>query len=369
MIPSPLRTLVGQALRPFQKPRGVLDTVEIAIALWDQAGPIGAEAIGGSGVGLDLFAGERVLASCFMRDTPKEWADHRLSCAITDRRTSLSGWSSITGMGTLNDKRFSVLHTDVQRVEVKSGMLSNHVSLFTAQGKHDLTFPKIEGTLGAFYNMLVRMPYEQRREPPTPFDEPPPAHALWAHDPPAYAMLEGAARHGGETAKDFTARVLLAHRARVTGPGMNDGWWISPMAARDLGHTLARIFGQAVAHAQPSPGVEHLDFRIDPRRDPLDAAVTALGVASYLALGVGYSLGGAIAKSLREKAPVTFLRVAFSDRKAHSGYQLYTNIATLERADALMAHKLHQILAAASYDVLARRIERGWDVPYHALFS
>jgi hypothetical protein len=369
MIPSPMRALVGQYLRPFHKARGVLDDMELTLAVFDAAQAAGAEAIAGCGVGLDHLAGERVLAACLLRETPRD-VEHRVTCAITDRRTALSGWSSIAGPLSANDRRFSVLHREIARIDSKSSMLHHHVSLLTPQAKYDLRFPKITEMLAAFYGALLQyVPHEQRWEPPTPLVNPSaPAESLWMHDPHAYAMLHGAVRHGGDFAHDFLTRVVLAHRSRLGGPGMTDGMWISPMSARDLGQTLVRVFGAPMAHARPSPGYEQLDFYVDPQRDPLGDVAAGLGLAASIVFLSPRGIGRAIARAMTKKTPVTFVRVVFTDRKSHAGYQIFTQGGPLERFDSLMAHKLHQVLIAASYDVLARRIERGWDLDYYALF-
>src|SRR5688572_27909521 len=75
-----------------------------------------------------------------------------------------------------------------------------------------------------------------------------------------------------EVGKDLAGRVVIAHRARSGGPGMADGTWISPMSSRDLGMTLVSIFGPPRAHAQLGPGVDALDFVVDPARDPVGVA-------------------------------------------------------------------------------------------------
>lgn len=380
MSQSPLRALVAQSLRPISKQPGILDTSETYLELFEAAARVGAEAVSGSGAGLDHFAGERVLASVFFRDTPKGY-EHRLACAITDRRTCLSGWSSMSGPGDLNKHRFALAHAELQRAEVKRSLLSNLVALFGPAGKHELPFVDALDVLGPFYQALAQqLPPHARVEPPTPFVEASEgdpsgaasaARSLWFDDPAAREMLsvleQGAHAMGIELAGDLVRRVVLAHRSRAGGPGMVEGRWLSPMSAQDFGHTLVRIYGPPMAHAQPQPGVDQLDFRIDPRRDPLGAAVTALGLASYVALGVGFSPGKVIAGALLRRQPVTQLRVMFAEGPGLTAYRLLAPARNLEECDSMMAHALHQTLIAASYRVLYQRCHAGWGPSYDEL--
>lgn len=368
LVGSPLRDLVAQNLRPSHKARGVLETHEVTLATFDAASPLGAEALAGSGAGLDLFRGERVLAAAFMYDQPKEWAEHRLSLAITDEKTVLSGWSSITGVGTLNDRRFVVPHAELARVTRTKSLLANSVNLHGARGTSELTFPNVQDTLAWFFEQLVRLPPEHRRTPPTPFVEGA-TSLLWSPDPGAQALLDAASREGPEAQRDLVPRAVLAHRARVAGPGMHQGWWVSPLYAPDLGHTFVRVFGPPRAHAVVSPGVEQLDFDLPPGRDLVSAGEVAFGVAAFAAIGSARSLGSSIAKGLRKKLPVSSIRLVFGDQGGHTGYQLYAWQKTLEHADAFLAHSIHRLVAAAAYDVLTRRMQRGWQAPYPALFA
>lgn len=384
MSDSPLRSLVASSLPPFSKPAGKVDPSETHLAVFEAAADVGAEAVAGSATGLDHFAGERILASVFMREQPRGH-DHRLACAITDRRTCLSGWSSMTGALSLNQHRFSLLHADLQRVEAKNTMLTKRLALVGPNGPHEMLYPDAIDVLARFYQTLAtRVPPEQRVEPPTPFvvpgeDDPSgalgAARALWVDDPAAREMLESidrGARNGSmepATAQDLAGRVVLAHRTRAGGPGMYEGRWISPMSAQDFGHSLVEIYGPPMAHAQPQPGVDQLDFQIDPRRDPLGAAATALGVASYIGLGVGFRPGRALADAMTKRKPVTQLRVMFADRPGHTGYRVFTPSGDLAYADSMMAHAFHRTLGAVSYRALEARCRAGWHPSYQELFG
>ena len=242
MAQSPVRSLVASCLRPMADQSSLLDS-EFELALFDAAGRIGAEAVAGSGSGLDHFRGERVLAAMRLRETPRGH-EHRLSCAITDRKTVLSGWSSTKG--GFNPSRFAVAHAELVRIESKDSMLSSHVTLFTAQGKHPLTFVKATGMLAQFYRaMLAQIPPDARVEPPTAWtrttrEDPSGARSaaaeLYVDDPSIRSILETldeAVRSGRAPASDaheMVRRVVLAHRSAVGGPGAGPRGWISPMS-------------------------------------------------------------------------------------------------------------------------------------------
>jgi hypothetical protein len=382
MTDSPLRQLVMAQLRPIEKKSSMLDT-EFYFNVLDAAGPIGAEAVAGCGEGLDLHTGERVLAAMLSRDTPKGY-EHRLACAITDRRTVLSGYSSMKGGH--NPKRFSVRHDQVVQVDSKEGVLSDYVALITPHGKFELTYPEATSMLAGFYRtMAMQIPYAARCEPPTEFLTPSEqdptgaqsaAQRLWVQDAQAaqlLALIDQRAKAGelsAEMGQDLASRVVLAHRARCGGPGMNEGGWISAMSGDDFGHTLTSIFGPPTAHQVPQPGTNWLDFYVDPNRDPFGPLFDALGVASYFALGVGFSPGGVIAHAMMKKQPVTQLRFMFNDAQGFSRFQIQTPPGIpLERADAFMAHRAHQALIHSAFRVLERRCQVGWDVPYQQLFA
>lgn len=383
MSDSPLRALVHRTLRPIERRPSMFDSSELTLALFDGAARAGAEAVAGSGVGLDHLAGERVLASVLWRDTPKG-NEHRIAVALTDRRTVVSGWSSIAGPLTLNGTRGAVAHADLVGVDVKDSVLSRKLVLKGPSGTLDVTVAEAVPALGAFYRALGAVPVEARAEPATPFvqatDGDPTgaattAGALWSDDPEARSMLAQLARAAAEgglaaaAGRDFVGRVVLAHRIRLGGPGMRDDRWMSPMSAHDLGHTLVRIFGAPTSHQQPQPGVEMLDFRLDPRRDLVGAAMSTLGVASSIATGFGLSPGKAIAGALMRRREVTGLRVLFADQPGFSAFRLQGHGVPLERMDSRLAHRVHQVLGAAAYPVLARRAVLGWGASYDELWG
>lgn len=380
MSDSPMRALVAAKLRPMHEQAAILDD-EFRLDVFDAAAPVGAEAVAGSGVGIDPFRGERVLASLLYVDRPKGY-EHRLACAITDRRTALSGWSDIRG--GFNGKRFSVLHHDVGRIESKESMLKNFVALLTPTGRHEMTFAHATKLLVDFYQTMVsQVPPAHRVEPPTPFveptdDDPSGARGAAAHlyepDPGTervLATLDEQVRTGAlpaDRGADLVSRAVLSHRAERSAPGMVDDTWVSAMTAQDLGHTLTNVYGAPAGHTQPQPGMHWLDFRLDPRRDPVGSAMTALGVASHIAFGVGFSPGKAIAGALLQKTPITQLRVVFAEDRGFTRYQLQAADGPLGARDAMMAHRIHQMLAHVGGEVLERRAAAGWDRPYAELF-
>lgn len=380
----PARELVSAHLQPLRDKSTLLDT-EFTLALFEHATGIASEAVAGCGVGVDHYTGEHVLAAALGRETPRGY-EHRLCLAITDRRTILSGWSSIKGGH--NGTGFSMGHEQLARVESKATMLANYVRLFDHQGtSRDLTFPQVTDVLGRFYAALAQLPPQARMSAPLPMPQPSPedpaglravAHGLWREDPAATQILAHVDRlvYGGQvdpaSGYDFACRVFLAHRSAVSGPAMSPGLgrvWLSPMSAADLGHTFVSIYGRPADYQVAPDGWAWHDFHLNPERDYLDATLSALGVAAYIGLGVGFSPGRVIAHHLMKREPITKLRVGVHEGQACSHYVVDGPRGRLELSDANMAHRLHQALIHSSYRVLERRALLGWGVDYHALFA
>lgn len=380
----PVREIVASYLRPMHETSALADT-EFTLAVQQAAGTIGAEAVAGCGWGLDHFGGEHVLASALHRWTPRSY-EHRLSLAITDRRTIVSGWSSIKG--GFNDIRFSIPHELIQGVEVKDGLLENCVKLHANGRVHELTFPDGIKILGAFYSALANVPPNARVSPPFPLpaqtaDDPSGARAaaggLWRQDPlagQALAHIEHLVASGqidAGSGYDFVCRLLLAHRSSIGGPGggvpgQTGQVWLSPMSATDLGHTLVGIYGRPVQYQVAADGWAWHEFRIDPNRDYLGGVLTALGVAAFVGIGFGFSPGRVIADRLMRRDPITGLRIGVLEGSACSMYLVDGPRGRLENSDANMLHRLHQALIHSSYRVLERRASLGWQVDYSRLF-
>ena len=369
-----------QHLQPETKNSSFLGE-EFRVGVQDGAMDIGAEAIAGSGVGLDHYAGERVIAA-ILRRTENKGNEGRLAMAITDRRTALSGWASIKG--AFNTHGGSVMHSQIERIEAKEGLVQAYFKLFGPGAMLEVLYMDYSKKLERLYQAIQMVPHAHRVEPPTPFVTPSDhdptgaqtaAAALWMQDDAALRMLhtiDGMVRQqqiSPQMGIDFVSRIMLAHRSRCGGPGMKDGIWLSPMTTDDFGYTLQHIYGAPVSQRQIAPGRWAFDFYLRPGSDPMGKAATALGVASFYALGVGYSLGGVIAGELMKKTPLTNITFEFADLPSACGYRIHTPVGPIEKNEALMASQIHQTLLGISYQVLERRAQIGWDRPPAQLFS
>ena len=92
--------------------------------------------------------------------------------------------------------------------------------------------------------------------------------------------------------------------------------------------------------------------------------MTALGVASYVGLGVGFSPGKVIANAMMKRRQVTELRVLFADLPGCCGYKLMAHGVPIEQMDSKMGSRVHELLNAAAYSVLGRRSSLGWGASY-----
>jgi hypothetical protein len=246
------------------------------------------------------------------------------------------------------------------------------------QGIHQLEFAELQQPLGEFFMRLTQtIAPAHRCEAPCPAvvaSEADPTgrenalSGLWFDDPQARQLLrqlELATSSGMpvEVALDFVGRVVLAHRASASAPCMRDGLWLSPLTAQDLGFACTSLFGAPAYHYQPRPGVDQLSFHFDPRRNGLDAAITALGVASFMTLGVGFNPSAALVNAAFERPQVTAIMVELQQHGPTSAYRLMTPSGSLETADSLLAMRCHQAVIASAYPLLAQRIAHGWAVP------
>ena len=127
--------------------------------------------------------------------------------------------------------------------------------------------------------------------------------------------------------------------------------------------------GQPLGYGNPQPGVHCLDMRFDPQRDALGPALKALGVASFFALGVGFSPGGMIAAEMVKKQPVNAIRFVYWDVQGGCAYEMYANGRRLEVGEAELAHAIHQLLLHSAWPVLERRCRVGWQPSYPQLFA
>jgi hypothetical protein len=355
--------------------RGAHD-YSLILSVFDEARAAGVEALVGAGLGLDLLSGERILAAAQLIERPKGH-EHRVSLAITDRWTALSGWSSLTGPAARDHLRFAIPHAQLLSAEAhKAGFVdSAHIALRAFSGQtHKLEFAELQPQLAGFFAHLARaIPPHDRREALAPavvtsVDDPIGVkHALaglWFDDPQARHLLtelEAAVTRGmpEDVATDFVGRIVLAHRGIASGPCMCDGRWLSPLTAVDLAHAFTGLFGLPTYQDRPAPGVERLTVHFDPRRNGLDAAITTLGVASFMTLGVGFSPGAAVVNAIFSRPSTPTITLEVQQHGPTSAYRLYGASGGLE-SDALLAAKCHSALVASAYPLIAQRIAHGW---------
>jgi hypothetical protein len=380
-----IRDLVHATLQPKYKEPGMLDDVEFHLKTFDDAAGLGVEAVSGSGTGLDLHGGERVLAGLLHRDTPKGH-EHRLCTVITDRRTFVSGYSSTSG--GFNDRHQVIEHAHLAKVEIKDGILETAINLYTAHGKCQLPYEPVLKPLGHFYQSLMQLPQSARVVPPTPFFEATAEDptgidgalaSMWQQDPEASGMLQGIRQNhqtghfDDATAVDLAKRIVLAHRGRMGGLASSHNAWLCPLSSGDMIGVLMGSLGYPVAQ-QPSPQGHVLDFRIDPKKRTFVTAGDVAGVAAYAVVGVGFSptsvIGGAIAQQIMKREQVTSLRITCGDTTCASWFQVLANgHRPLAMVDSMLGLSLHQYLLHHSYPVLGRRAMKGWGVPFEQLFS
>lgn len=376
-----LRQLVQATLRPSKRPASHSDG-ELEVAVFGGAAVPGARAVAYGGQGLDLANGECLLAAVGSHIEPQGF-HHRLGIAITNRRTIYGGWSSIKG--NYNDVRATVMHEEVIGVEVKKSLVSVKFEVLTQRGPQNLVhfFAKVPEA-EAFFRGLAQLPFGQRAEPaiamPTPSaGDPVGAHAalasLWYPDDRAAASIT-AVHHASETGAidlhsgaDLIGRVVIAHRAMCSGPAGWGNGFLSPMSADDLGNVLVGAFGQPLRHEQPQPGTHWLDFRVDPQRDTLSPALKALGIASFIGLGIGLSPGRMIAAEMLRKPPLNAIRVVFADVPGGCAYEIHGNGRRIEPVEAELGHAIHQLLVHSAWPVLERRCHFGWQPSYAQMFA
>ena len=355
---------------------------ELEVGLFGHAAGAGARAVAYGGTGLDLAGGECLLAGIGSYQSERGF-EHRLAAAITNRRTILGGWSSVKGV--LNDVRGCVMHDEVLGLDAKTGLVSAKFDVHTPRGPVKLVqlyghCPEVE----AFFRGLLQIPIGHRGEPPMPIagptaEDPIGAQAaiagLWFPDDRAQALLHSllsAVASGAidpASAADLVGRVQLAHRSMCGGPAGHGSAFLSPLSSDDFGNVLVGALGQPMGYQSPQPGVHWLDFRIDPQRDAIGGALKALGIASFVGLGIGFSPGRMIAAEIMKKQPVHAIRFVYMDAPGGCAYEVHAGGRRLEHGEAEMAHAIHQLLLHAAWPVLERRCLVGWQRPYAQLFA
>jgi hypothetical protein len=270
-------------------------------------GAIASEAVARSGFGLDLYSGERVLASLAV--------DHsrgRIAVAFTNHRTIVGG----AGIA------ISVRHDEVIGVVDGDGRLE----LRTTSGARDLTPLLASGdAVVAFFRVLTSTDPRRRVEPPCPTFSPGGTdptgahgaiHELWSNDPSAAAMLDEIARRSRSgdldegAAQDLVGRVVLAHRARCCGAAAFGSSFLSPLPAADFGELVLAVLGTPLRRMPTSAGVERMEF-----------------------------------------ANVT---VTYREVSGGTSYTLHADGKRLEAHDGTLAHSLHGRLVEGAHEWLVR---------------
>ena len=355
---------------------------ELEVALFGAAVGPAARAASYAGTGIDVVNGECLLAGMFTYEESRGYGN-RFVAAVTNRRTIFGGWS--TAKGFLNDVRNAVEHDAVMGIDAKQSMLSAKCDVHTPYGPKDFgnfwsRYKEIEN----FFRGLLQIPVGYRSDPSTPLpgptpDDPTGAHAalasLWFPDERTHALLAATidAYHQNTidlaSAVDLVGRLQIAHRSMCSGVAASGQSFLSPLSADDLGHVLMGAFGRPMGYGNPQPGVHCLDVGIDPTRDSLSPALKALGIASFVGLGIGFSPGGMIAAEMLKKQPVRAIRFTYWDVQGGCAYEMHANGKRLEVGEAEMAHAIHQLLLHSAWPVLERRCRIGWQTPYPQLFA
>jgi hypothetical protein len=364
---SYLRQLVQTTVRPIKRPASAMKG-ELEVGLFGFAAGPAARAASYAGIGLDVVHGECLVGGIHGYEENRGF-EHRFAAAITNRRTIFGGWSTVKG--ALNDARGMVEHEAVMGVDAKTGLVSSKFDVLTPHGPQNFVqFSFHCAEAEKFFRGLTQIPMGHRADPPMPMPGPTPedptgAHAalasMWFGDERTHALLAAVVESANRgaldptSAADLVQRIQLAHRASCSGVAGLGQSFLSPLFAEDIGHVLVGVLGQPIGYGNPQPGVHCVDFRIDPRRDSLSPALKALGIASFFALGIGFSPGRMIAADMMKKQPVNAIRVAYWDVQGGCAYELYANGRRLEHGEAEMAHALHQLLLHSAWPVLARR--------------
>lgn len=376
-----LQRVIQATIRP-QRRNVSMTKPALEVAAFSGVGPLASRAVAYAGAGLDLVGGEYPLAAIATYDDQRGF-EHRLGVVITTTRTIMGGWSSIKGQ--LNDVRNVVGHDEIVRVDAKAGMLAQHCDVITTRGPQKFVvpfayFPEIEG----FFRGVLALSPADRRDAGAPLAQPSAADptaaesaiaGLWCDDTRAAELLRAIAGYAAagrlavEHAIDFVGRVTLAHRAAAMGPAAYGTAFLSPLSADDLGNLLVGALGTPLGYATVAQGTHALEFRYDPQRDQLSPALAALGIASFVGLGIGFSPGRMIAAEMMRKPRLDVIRIVYADVAGGCAYEIFGNGRRLELTEGELAHALHQLVIHSALGVLERRVHMGWQVPYAELFS
>jgi hypothetical protein len=303
--------LVTTHLRPFERSACCLQ-------LFGSAGAVAAEAAALSGFGLDLYSGERVLASLGVV-APQG----RIAAAFTNHRTIVGG----AGIA------IAVRHDEILDLSVTDDVLE----LRTPAGTRDLGALHVAcDCVAGFYRALLAADPHARVEAPSPtfapgVSDPTGAQGaigqLWGNDPAAAEMLGELARRARRgdldegAAQDLVGRVVLSHRARCCGPAAFGARFLSPLTGVDFGELVLAVLGTPASRHKPARGGDRLEFVVDG----------------------------------------TMVGVAFREVSGGTSYVLHCGPDRLEAHDGGLAHRLHRRLVEGAHAWLERHcITRAW---------
>ncbi len=155
----------------------------------------------------------------------------------------------------------------------------------------------------AFVQAMCATHPAYRLAPPSPLTAPSPGDptgaaaaraSLPARDPRSLALLdvaEGAHQRGllpADRAADLAARAVMLDRTFAYGQGSSGGWWLSPLAAKDLADAFARMLGPAV-NGWDLAGARVFQHRLAGGGANVGAlASTGVGLAALAIFGVGW---------------------------------------------------------------------------------
>ena len=369
-----IRALVA---RHFQDGQGKsIDGTQHEVRTGAGAIALGVEAAAMSGHGLDLLGSEQVLAAVLRKATNKG-DETRGVMAVTNRRTILGGWTSCRG--GLNGIALSLDHAAITSAKVMNGLLRFGIELQTTtgqDGKNIVFFMSEYKKIGDFYRELSGLAPQARFEPAMPSlaaNDPTGlasiGSALWYDDPGLRDALVALDRQHAdgqvspEAVLDHVKRLLLAHRCRFAGPACAGRAMATALSSSDLARVLSETFG-APTTTVGQDGTSVHDFTVDPTQDRVSPALTALGIASYFTVGVGFSVGSMIARGMLRKDPIEALRVTCGDMDAGCWYTLTTNKGDPHQDEAMFAGSIHQLVAARAPHVAQWRAHAGWNATW-----
>ncbi len=329
----------------------------------------GAQACAFAGAGLDLHRGEHTLAAVRMHMEPRG-ATHLVVLALTNTRAVLGGFASIKN--ERNAIAASVHYDQIAQVKFEKSFIKGAtLELLTQAGAVSL-MEVYRDALGAFFQDLGAIPAGSRGQPGVDAlrpstDDPSGALTvraeLWTPDPLVEDVLERvhqAVTQGGlapAAGLDLTGRAVVAHRAQLQGPGGFADGFASAATSAALPSIIAELLGPPVGGQQGPDGTHYVDFAV-PQAQGLPPALAALGIASFVGLGVGFSPGRMIASQMLAKPPLTGIRLVARDASGATYYALFnTNTGQpLHHSEAMWAHGIHQLIAHHGPTSLQRHV-------------